>query len=89
MKSMSSVIKDNKIFPELFKSTLEIGEQTGETDNVLKELADEYQYNIDNSSEKLTSVLSIVVTLFLGIFVGFIFLAMYLPIIDLGQAISY
>ena len=88
-KNMSSVIKDNKILPELLKSTLEIGEQTGETDNVLKELAEEYQYNIDNSSEKLTSVLSIVVTLFLGGFVGFIFLAMYLPIADLGQAISY
>ena len=83
--SISSIADTSKIYPELFKRILDAGEQTGSMDEVLKELAEEYQYDIDMSSEKITIIMNIGITLLLGGIVAFIAVAMYVPIVSMSQ----
>ena len=64
---------------------MDAGEQTGSMDEVLKELAEEYQYDIDMYSEKITIIMNIGITLLLGGVVAFIAVAMYVPIVSMSQ----
>lgn len=74
-------------FPLLFISCLNVGERTGAIDVSMMDLADEYQYDIDNSSDKITLIVNTFMTFFLGFIVGYIALGMYLPIISMTDGL--
>lgn len=74
-------------FPLLFVSCMNVGERTGAIDTSMMDLADEYQYDIDNSSDKITLIVNTFMTFFLGFIVGYIALGMYLPIISMTDGL--
>jgi type IV pilus assembly protein PilC len=65
-----------------------VGESTGALDNMLEKIADFYDEEVDNAVNTLTSMLEPVLMVFLGGTVGFIVVAMYLPIFKMITLIN-
>ncbi len=67
---------------------VEIGEQTGELDKMLVKIADSYDNEIDSIVESMTSMIEPIIVLFLGISVGTIVIALFLPLIKLMNSLG-
>lgn len=81
--SMASTLGENEMFPVYMVSMIAIGEETAQVDSVLLKIADAYETQVDRSLKTLTSVLEPIIILLLGCVVGFIVIAMMLPIMSL------
>ena len=66
---------------------IDVGENSGSLDSMLMKIADFYDEEVDAAVAALTSLLEPMLMVFLGILVGFIVVAMYLPIFKLGDTI--
>jgi type IV pilus assembly protein PilC len=75
------------IFPPMVIQMIDVGENSGSLDIMCHKIADFYDEEVDNAVSALTSLLEPMLMVFLGIVVGFIVVAMYLPIFKLGDAI--
>ena len=64
-----------------------IGEQSGALDEMLEKVAIHYEEAVDNSVDNLTALLEPIIMSFLGVVVGGLMIAMYLPIFMMGAAI--
>jgi type IV pilus assembly protein PilC len=64
---------------------VDVGEQTGALPEMLNKIADNYDEEVDNTVSAMTSLLEPIMLVFLGLVVGSIVIAMFLPIIDLTQ----
>jgi type IV pilus assembly protein PilC len=64
-----------------------IGEESGALDTMLGKVADWYEQEVDDAVEALTSLLEPLIMSVLGVLIGGLVIAMYLPIFKLGQAI--
>jgi len=69
-----------KVFPTMVVSMISVGEATGALDNMLNKIADFYDDEVDSAVAALTSMLEPMLMIFLGITVGFVIVAMYMPI---------
>jgi type IV pilus assembly protein PilC len=67
---------------------VEIGDVTGELDQMLSKLADFYEEEVDRAVEALTAMLEPMMMVFLGTALGFIIVAMYLPIFKMASLVS-
>ena len=65
---------------------IEVGEQTGALDRMLEKIADFYEQEVDATVANLSALLEPVVIVFLGLVIGGLVVAMYLPIFTLGTA---
>jgi type IV pilus assembly protein PilC len=65
-----------------------VGESTGALDAMLGKIADFYEDEVDQAVASLTSLLEPIMMVFLGIVIGFIVIAMYLPIFKMSDAIG-
>ena len=65
-----------------------IGEESGALDDMLEKVAEHYELEVDAAVDNLTSLLEPMIMSFLGVIVGGLMVAMYLPIFTLGQAIT-
>ena len=65
-----------------------VGEETGELDKMLSKISDFYDVQVDNAVSGLTSMIEPLVIAFLGIVIGGIVVAMFLPILTLTQALK-
>ena len=65
-----------------------VGEETGELEQMLVKIADFYDAQVDAAIEGLSSLLEPLIIAFLGIVIGGIVIAMFLPILNLSQAIK-
>ena len=65
-----------------------VGEATGAMDSMLQKIADFYEDEVDQAVASLTSLLEPIMMVFLGIVIGFIVVAMYLPIFKMSEAIG-
>jgi type IV pilus assembly protein PilC len=63
-----------------------IGEESGALDEMLAKVADYYEEEVDNAVDALTSLMEPMIMAFLGIVVGGLVVAMYLPIFKMGDA---
>ena len=84
--SLSNAIKQDKgVFPSLFYQMMAIGEISGRLDLVLKNIAEFYQKEINYTIDKLTVLIEPILTIVLGIFIGIFIFSIILPIYNIVQ----
>jgi type IV pilus assembly protein PilC len=76
-----------KLFPPIVTQMVAIGEETGELDNILVELAEFYEEEVDQVMENLPSIIEPLLILFMGIGVGGIAIAVIMPMYSIGNSI--
>jgi type IV pilus assembly protein PilC len=67
---------------------INVGETTGALDTMLNKIADFYDDEVDNAVANLTSLMEPLVILFLGVVIGGLVIAMYMPIFKLGSVLN-
>jgi type IV pilus assembly protein PilC len=67
---------------------IQIGESTGALDSMLNKIADFYEEDVDTMVGNLTALLEPVLMVFLGVVLGALVIAMYLPIFQLGSVVG-
>ena len=75
------------LFPHMVIQMVAIGEESGSVDSMLEKVADFFEEEVDNAVDSLTSLLEPVIMSFLGVVVGVLVVAMYLPIFKLGAVV--
>ncbi len=81
---VSEVMAVNTFFPPMMKHMVKAGETTGNVDGMMNKIADFYDTEIDATVSALTSLIEPLLIVFLGVVVGGIVMAMFLPIFQLG-----
>ena len=76
------------LFDKKFLVMLRVGEETGALDRMLKTLADDTSEELNYQVKQLNNTLEPIMVLFIGVVVGFVLIAMYLPMFKLGMAIQ-
>ncbi|RJP59424.1 MAG: type II secretion system protein GspF [Candidatus Auribacter fodinae] len=84
-ESIVEPLKVSKVFPPMVISMFEVGEETGALAEMLIKIADNYDEDVDAAVEGLTSLLEPFLIVFLAVVVGFIVIAMFMPLISLLQ----
>ena len=75
------------LFPNMVEQMVAIGEESGSLDSMLSKVADFYEQEVDDAVDALSSLLEPIIMSILGILIGGLVVAMYLPIFKLGAAI--
>ncbi|MEO5588325.1 MAG: type II secretion system F family protein [Gemmatimonadaceae bacterium] len=86
--TIAAPLKKSGVFPPMVISMISVGEQTGGLDEMLSKIADFYDEEVDAAVSNLLSLLEPVMIVFLGIVVGGMVVAMYLPIFDMINAVQ-
>jgi type IV pilus assembly protein PilC len=76
---ISQPLVENDVFPPMVSQMIKVGEETGELDKMLGKIADFYEEEVDASIETLTSIIEPIMMIGVGLMVGVIIIAMYLP----------
>lgn len=87
-ESVVAPLRDTKVFTPMLISMMEVGEETGRLPDMLIRIADNYDAEVDNAVEGITSIIEPVLIIFLAVVVGFIVIALFLPLITLMQGIG-
>jgi len=87
-QTLAEPLRNSKVFPAMVIQMVAVGEQTGALDNMLAKVADYYEDEVDVAVAGLTALLEPIMIVFLGIVVGGIVIAMYLPIFKLVTLIK-
>jgi type IV pilus assembly protein PilC len=82
-KTLAEPLMKSKVFPAMVTHMIAVGESTGALDAMLSKIADFYDDEVDNAVANLTAMMEPMLMVFLGGTVGFIVVAMYLPIFKL------
>jgi type IV pilus assembly protein PilC len=85
---MASPLAESKVFPTMVVQMIGVGEQTGAMDQMLTKIADFYEEEVDAAVAGLTSLIEPVMMAFLGVVVGGLIIAMYLPIFRLAGTVG-
>jgi type IV pilus assembly protein PilC len=85
---MAGPLADSRVFPTMVVQMIGVGEQTGAMDQMLQKIADFYEEEVDAAVSALTSLIEPVMMAFLGVVVGGLIIAMYLPIFKLAGNIN-
>jgi type IV pilus assembly protein PilC len=76
---ISQPLVENAVFPPMVSQMIKVGEETGELDKMLGKIADFYEEEVDASIQTLTSIIEPLMMIGVGLMVGVIIIAMYLP----------
>jgi type IV pilus assembly protein PilC len=76
------------VFPPLVLQMASIGEESGSLDSMLGKVADIYEAEVDELVKALSSLLEPIIIVVLGILIGGLVIAMYLPIFNLGKVVG-
>jgi type IV pilus assembly protein PilC len=86
--TLAQPLKETGAFPAMVVQMIGVGEQTGALDAMLSKIADFYEEEVDQAVANLLTMMEPIMILFLGISVGGIIIAMYLPLFDLISKLS-
>ena len=81
-------MKEAGLFPNMVVQMIAIGEEAGSVDAMLSKVADFYEEDVDNAVDGLTSLLEPLIMAFLGVLIGGLVIAMYLPIFKMGSVVG-
>lgn len=87
-EGISTALAKSKLFPHLVVQMIEIGEETGELDKLLSKVADFYEEEVDLAVKGLTALLEPVIMVFLGVMIGFIAVAVIMPMYGMMGAMQ-
>ncbi|PWM28987.1 MAG: pilus assembly protein PilC [Verrucomicrobia bacterium] len=85
---LAAPLDQQKIFPSMVTSMVEVGEETGQLSEMLNRIADTYDEEVDNSVGAITSVIEPIMIVFLAVVVGTIVIALFLPIIQIIKTLT-
>jgi type IV pilus assembly protein PilC len=87
-KSVAEPLGESKVFPPMVVQMIAVGEATGAMDTMLSKIADFYDDEVDDAVTALTAMLEPMLMVFLGVTIGFIVIAMYLPIFEMASVVG-
>ncbi len=83
-RTISEPLMEAKVFPQMVCQMISVGEATGALDTMLTKVADFYDEEVDQSVEGLTAMLEPLIMAFLGVAIGGLVIAMYMPIFEMA-----
>jgi type IV pilus assembly protein PilC len=86
-KTLTEPLKKSGVFPPMVTQMINVGEETGALDGMLSKIADFYEEEVDAAVEGLTSIIEPILIVFLGATLGFIVVAMFMPMFQLGNLV--
>ncbi len=87
-RTMADPLAESGVFPAMVCQMIAVGESTGALDSMLEKIADFYDEQVDQAVENLTSMIEPFMLVFLGVTIGGLVIAMYLPIFKMAGAIT-
>lgn len=84
---MNLAMRNCSIFPEMVISMVAIGEESGAVDDMLAKVANVYEMEVDNAVDNLTALIEPMIMAVLGVVIGGLIIAMYLPIFQIGMVV--
>lgn len=85
---LNIAMKSTQLFPNMVVQMTAIGEEAGSMDAMLTKVADFFEAEVDNAVDSLSSLLEPIIMAFLGVVVGGLVVAMYLPIFQMGNVVG-
>jgi type IV pilus assembly protein PilC len=85
--ALATAVRSTGLFPTMLLQMTSIGEESGALDDMLGKVADHYEAAVDNAVDSLSSLMEPMIMSILGVLVGGLMIAMYLPIFMLGSVI--
>ena len=85
--SLTSAMQNSGVFPNMVTQMVAIGEESGALDQMLGKVADFYEAEVDEAVESLSSLMEPLIMAILGVLIGGLVVAMYLPIFKLGAVV--
>ncbi|MCK9224366.1 MAG: type II secretion system F family protein [Candidatus Muirbacterium halophilum] len=82
-ESISEPLKQSAVFPPMVIQMIAVGEETGELDVMLSKVADFYDQEVDTAVKGLTSIIEPIVIVFMGVVIGGIVLAIFMPMLEM------
>jgi len=82
-ETITAPLEESKVFPSMVIQMINVGEKTGNMDEMLSRVADFYDEEVDSAVESLTALIEPLMTVVMGIVVGGLLVAMYLPMFDI------
>lgn len=86
--SLNVSMKQSGVFPNMVIQMVSIGEEAGALDSMLDKAATYYEEQVDNAVDGLTALMEPIIMSFLGVVIGGLIIAMYLPIFAMGDAVG-
>ena len=84
---LTVAMQNSGVFPSMVLQMTAIGEESGSLDGMLSKVADFYEDEVDNAVKALSSLMEPIIMSFLGVVIGGLVIAMYLPIFKMGQVV--
>lgn len=85
--SLTAAMENSDVFPNMVTQMVSIGEESGSLDQMLGKVADFYEAEVDDAVESLSSLMEPLIMVILGVLIGGMVIAMYLPIFKLGSVV--
>jgi type IV pilus assembly protein PilC len=87
-QSLSQALRSTKVFPSLSTDMIEVGESTGALPTMLASVAEFYEEDVATQTTAALSLIEPAIMIFMGIFVAFVLVSLYLPIFSLAESIQ-
>ena len=84
---LQTAMENSGLFPNMVNQMIAVGEESGSLDDMSGKVADFYEEDVDNAVDNLSSLLEPMIMAILGVLVGGLVVAMYLPIFKLGAVV--
>ncbi len=85
--SLTMAMQNSNVFPSMVTQMVAIGEESGALDQMLGKVADFYEQEVDDAVESLSSLMEPLIMAILGVIIGGLVIAMYLPIFKMGAVV--
>jgi type IV pilus assembly protein PilC len=86
--SLTASMQNVNVFPSMVVQMVAIGEESGSLDAMLSKVADFFEAEVDDAVEALSSLMEPMIMVVLGVLIGGLVIAMYLPIFKMGSAVG-
>ena len=86
--ALSSSLKNQNVFPPMVYSMIKIGEESGQIEEILDKTADFYDEEVENTIQKLVTMIEPIMIVIMAVIIGFIMLAMITPMFDMVNTVQ-